>query len=323
MKTHFFFTGRQAEANSQIAISKGITCSGLLTALLILLGASPHVYAQTEDSWGTPSSEKQGLQIYTDEQGNRVMRTTPTPKNQSQDGGSTYYYIAPQIYPDSWDNYPSQPGWPGQPGFYPPGSVPGHRPGLFPPPSGSTGPVTPPPGGQPGLFPPPGGSAVTVTPPPSGSTGTIPPPGGQFWPGNTPGQPGFPWSERPGQFPGAGNQFIPGSNTWPQPGTPGSSFRPGQNFPPQHGPHNNYRPFPPPGHQIAPGNQFRPGVPFGPGIRPAPGDHFRPGHFPGQGSQFRPGYFPGQGHQFRPGGMPPQPGHPARHPHGGRLPSHP
>ena len=59
------------------------------------------------------------LQIYTNEQGDEVMRTTPTPQRNNEQGNT--YYISPQIYP-----MPNGHGYP--PPHFRPGQKPNPRP---------------------------------------------------------------------------------------------------------------------------------------------------------------------------------------------------
>lgn len=138
----------------------GLLCVAMLTGFILLFSFA-NAFAQTEEK--TPSEQpEQGLQIYKDEQGNRVMRTSPRPRK-NNDWSNNSYYISPQIYPGAWGN--ESPG----PTIYPPHPGPYPGPGIvYPPPPGPG--VYPPP---PGPFPGPG----TVHPPPPGS-GPSPRPGG-------------------------------------------------------------------------------------------------------------------------------------------------
>ena len=65
-----------------------------------------------------------GVEIFTDERGNRVMRTTPPNRRENNGQNGNTFFISPQIYPNPnfWPggNFPQQP--------------PGFRPGLKPEP---------------------------------------------------------------------------------------------------------------------------------------------------------------------------------------------
>ena len=130
MKQYFFFTLRRIVLAGQHAQSLNRTFRVLLAAWLFLFPALPCAHAQSESDNFTDPSDRQQPQIYTDEQGNRIMRTAPLPRYPEQQEGNTYY-IAPQIYPDfgigeppdrpSWDQTRPDPFFPGRP-----------RPGHFP-----------------------------------------------------------------------------------------------------------------------------------------------------------------------------------------------
>lgn len=53
------------------------------------------------DLFSTPEANQNisGLKIYTDEKGNKVMRTTPLPKNSNNPAYGNTFYITPEIYP--------------------------------------------------------------------------------------------------------------------------------------------------------------------------------------------------------------------------------
>ena len=120
MKQLFFFTLRQFTSNGQ----RALLAAPALVALLLLGGFAAPAFAENDidDPAYKPEAEPR-LQIYTDERGNRVMRTNPAPRDYDNQQGN-YFYIAPEIHPDYW------PG--GHPGLYPqyPGPHPG--PGPYP-----------------------------------------------------------------------------------------------------------------------------------------------------------------------------------------------
>lgn len=130
MKNKIFFTLRPFSPASRF----GLACAAMLAGFILLLSATD-VFAQTDES--KKSEPATGLQIYRDEDGNRVMRTTPAPRN--NENSNDTYYISPQIYPEMWgsDHRPGQrPDWkphprPGE--HFWPGKNPGQlHPGVNP-----------------------------------------------------------------------------------------------------------------------------------------------------------------------------------------------
>ena len=78
--------------------------------------------SQNEQGWQSGQVDhlgQSGLEIYTNEQGDEVMRTTPTPQRNNEQGNT--YYISPQIYP-----MPNGHGYP--PPHFRPGQKPNPRP---------------------------------------------------------------------------------------------------------------------------------------------------------------------------------------------------
>ena len=141
MKQLFFFTSRPFIANRRSSLF-GLLCGTMLAGLLLAFGPASEASAQTEPEPPAPyvpmyqdQGSAPGLQIYTDEQGNRVMRTNPEPRDY-QDPQNNLFYISPEIYPQHW------------PGVHP-GPYPHPRPGPFPRqgdnflPGGNLGPLHP------------------------------------------------------------------------------------------------------------------------------------------------------------------------------------
>ncbi len=104
MKNKIFFTRRLFQKTDLFNFVCSATIAGIFTLFL------PYsVFAQSGEQAGSRKQEDRsqeapaGLQIYTDESGNRVMRTTPAPQETNGQNGNVFY-IAPQIYPEIWGN---------------------------------------------------------------------------------------------------------------------------------------------------------------------------------------------------------------------------
>ncbi len=115
MKSKTFFTSRPFQAANPF----NFVCAAIIAGFFTLF--VPYaVFAQSAEQTGNPQNEDQskapsaGLQIYTDENGNRVMRTTPAPKESNGQNGNVFY-IAPQIYPEVWGKGHNSGEWPQQP----------------------------------------------------------------------------------------------------------------------------------------------------------------------------------------------------------------
>ncbi|MBQ4132305.1 MAG: hypothetical protein IJD04_01040 [Desulfovibrionaceae bacterium] len=316
MKQHFFFTAHRLMQPLTGQTAPIRYFFGLCAAGLLLLSALPCAHAQNlpDSVQQAAPEERQGPQIYTDEQGNRVMRTKPLPEFENQNDGNTYY-IAPQIYPEIWSGYPSQPAWPGGYPSAPHGNDPFNHPGNSFVPNQF----------KPGFMQP-------------GHSGHHP-----YHPG---GDSQFPDRKPFGYHPGPDNKHWQQPGMLDKPGGHGGMTRPGNNLRPHSGGHNQVHPgaAPDPHRQHGQpdhlgGRPDRPGSNFGfpgsfSGQFPKPG-HSEPGPFHPDGPS-GPGHFspqPGQP-QFPAGGILPgsrpgpsgQLGHgplPRGHQHKGKLPAYP